>query len=662
MKDRKLTAENYNKYLEKVYASWLGKVIGVRLGAPIENWSNTQIEEKYGQLDNYPVDYGIFAADDDTNGPLFFVRALLNKKDISAKDVGDAFLNYIQEYSGFFWWGGVGVSSEHTAYENLKNKISAPASGSMKTNGSTIAEQIGGQIFSDCWAYVSGYDVKLAKDLAIKAASVTHDGNGIQGAIFVAAAITIAYQSDDIHEVLKEALTHLDKRMKYYQVAQDIIRFYQKYPYDYQKCLQYIFANYGYDKYPGVCHIIPNSALMIMAMCYGENDFSKTLCILAESGWDTDCNCGNVGSIMGALKGLKGIDEKWILPNNDIVNASSCIGYLNIQTISESAQLFAQLAMKLKGLRIPEYNHFLLPYATEGFFSDKQTLKVNEGLELEDEEIHHYAYYLPDDIYDARYDPVFSPLLYPGDELYFEMWSEAEAAVSIFIEDCELNRYYSETFIVEGPETITYRIPAKKNLFVHLFGLKVQEQCKLRSYQIIPHHVLNVDFKELPIDAYGPRYAGDKLYNIRGFNPHSGTFTLEKGKLCNSANDHSLITTGNIANEVKELSMAFTAENKIDAYLVCGFRGYMSFDAIGIRNNELLVLRKSDKYRRLKTVKIDEIKTGQVRLRICFNQNETVVYINGNKYILDYKNPPKGAVGILCLNDAKIKVSRFSCS
>jgi hypothetical protein len=58
----------------------------------------------------------------------------------------------------------------------------------------TIAEQIGGQIFSDCWGYVSGYDPKIAKELAIKASSVTHDENGIEGGIFVAVAICLAYK------------------------------------------------------------------------------------------------------------------------------------------------------------------------------------------------------------------------------------------------------------------------------------------------------------------------------------------------------------------------------------------------------------------------------------------------------------------------------------
>ena len=133
------------EYLRTTYAAWLGKVIGVRLGAPVENWSHERIMETYGNREGYLTDYGIFAADDDTNGPLFFVRALLEKDSITAADIGDAFLNYIPEYHGFFWWGGVGVSTEHTAYENLKNGIKAPRSGSREQNGLTIANRSAGR-------------------------------------------------------------------------------------------------------------------------------------------------------------------------------------------------------------------------------------------------------------------------------------------------------------------------------------------------------------------------------------------------------------------------------------------------------------------------------------------------------------------------------------
>ncbi|MBR0385965.1 MAG: ADP-ribosylglycohydrolase family protein, partial [Erysipelotrichaceae bacterium] len=215
----RLTHDTYRSYLETTYASWLGKNIGVRLGAPVEGWTHRQITEKYGHINGYVTDYDVFAADDDTNGPLFFVRCLLDKNNVTPEDVGDTFLNYIQEYSGFFWWGGPGVSSEHTAYENLRRGIKAPLSGSKRTNGTVSAEQIGGQIFSDCWGYVSGYDPVLAAGLAAKASSVTHDGNGIQGGIFVAVAICLAYQYEDIRQVIDEALEFLDHRMKYYRAC-----------------------------------------------------------------------------------------------------------------------------------------------------------------------------------------------------------------------------------------------------------------------------------------------------------------------------------------------------------------------------------------------------------------------------------------------------------
>ena len=98
----KLTPEKRDEYLKKVYAAWLGKVIGVRLGSPVENWTSDQIMAKYPKEEGYLVDYDIYASDDDTNGPLFFVRALLDNETIDAETIGNTFLNYLQEYKGFF--------------------------------------------------------------------------------------------------------------------------------------------------------------------------------------------------------------------------------------------------------------------------------------------------------------------------------------------------------------------------------------------------------------------------------------------------------------------------------------------------------------------------------------------------------------------------------
>ena len=39
------------EYIEKIYAGWLAKVIGVRLGAPIEGWTYEKIQTELGELD-----------------------------------------------------------------------------------------------------------------------------------------------------------------------------------------------------------------------------------------------------------------------------------------------------------------------------------------------------------------------------------------------------------------------------------------------------------------------------------------------------------------------------------------------------------------------------------------------------------------------------------
>ena len=45
-----------------------------------------------------------------------------------------------------------------------------------------------------------------------------------------------------------------------------------------------------------------------MALLYGDDDFQKSLMIVNTCGWDTDCNSGNVGCLLGIKNGLAGID------------------------------------------------------------------------------------------------------------------------------------------------------------------------------------------------------------------------------------------------------------------------------------------------------------------------------------------------------------------
>jgi ADP-ribosylglycohydrolase len=180
-------------YVERVYAGVLGKLIGVYLGRPFEGWSHERIMNELGEVWQYVHEQRglpLIVTDDDISGTFTFIRALEDygySRDITPTEIGETWLNYLVEGKTILSWAGLGCSTEHTAYLRLKHGVPAPLSGSIEMNGAIVAEQIGSQIFIDSWAMVAPGDPEFAADLARRAASVSHDGEAIYGAQFLAA-------------------------------------------------------------------------------------------------------------------------------------------------------------------------------------------------------------------------------------------------------------------------------------------------------------------------------------------------------------------------------------------------------------------------------------------------------------------------------------------
>src|SRR5687767_1679848 len=199
-------------YAERTYAGVLGKLVGVYLGRPFEGWWYDDIMKKLGEINGYVHDrlgMPLVVTDDDISGTFTFLRALPdygNTRDITAEQIGQTWLNYIIERTTILWWGGLGNSTEHTAYLRLKRGVSAPRSGSIALNGQVVAEQIGAQTFIDGWAMVAPGDPELAASLAGRAASVSHDGAAIHGAQVLAAMEAQAFVEQDISTLIETGL------------------------------------------------------------------------------------------------------------------------------------------------------------------------------------------------------------------------------------------------------------------------------------------------------------------------------------------------------------------------------------------------------------------------------------------------------------------------
>jgi len=152
-----------------------------------------------------------------------------------------------------------------------------------------VAEQIGAQIFIDAFGMVAPGNPELAAELARKAASVSHDGEAVHAAVVVAAMVSQAFVSQDMDDIIATALQQIPADSLIATIHRDVNEWVQA-DGDWRKTYDRIDEKYGYHKYGGNCHVVPNHAIMAMAWRYAPDDFYEAQKIINTAGWDTDCN------------------------------------------------------------------------------------------------------------------------------------------------------------------------------------------------------------------------------------------------------------------------------------------------------------------------------------------------------------------------------------
>jgi ADP-ribosylglycohydrolase len=469
-------------YVERVYAGVLGKVIGVYLGRPFEGWSYERIMEQLGEVWYYVNDRiahhpPLIVTDDDISGTFTFLRALEDygfSSDLTPAQIGQTWLNYLIERKTILWWGGIGNSTEHTAYMRLKKGILAPLSGSIELNGPIVAEQIGAQIFIDGWGLINPGDPQRAADFARRAGSVSHDGAAIHGAQVVAAMEAQAFVEQDIDRLLDVGMSVIPHDSIIYRMIGDL-REWQALDGDWRKTRERIVAQYGYKNYIGGCHMVPNHALIILSLLYGEGDFQKSLMIGNTCGWDTDCNSANIGCLMGIRNGLEGIGvskeagadwrgpvaDRLYLPTAD---GGRCVSDAVIETVH-----IVNAGRALRGLPpIAPKNgarfHFELPGSVQGFVSETSQLEVSNVLGHSQLEARSLALKLvsgagrvvtptfvpPADMSMPGYELIASPTLYPGQTVTACLEADAANAAALPVR-LFLNRYTLDGSLLHVP-------------------------------------------------------------------------------------------------------------------------------------------------------------------------------------------------------------------
>jgi len=313
-----------------VLGAWLGRCAGCALGKPVENWPRADIRRYLNRTGDYPIaDYipadGSVPAGYPDLHPHWAeavrgrIREMPRDDDLDFTIVG---LLVIETHGAGFtpadvaveWLGRFPFTAIHTAeraaYRNLIMGLEPPRTA---THANPYREWIGAQIRVDAYAYVAAGDPARAARLAFADASLSHTANGLYGAMWAAALIAAAFTAPSMDAALGTALSVVPPRSRLAEALRGVAALHAG-GVDWESARDVLEQRHGALS---PVHAINNAAVVAAALLWGEGDFTRTIGLAVQGGWDTDCNGATAGSAFGAMHGAAALPEHWTAPLHD---------------------------------------------------------------------------------------------------------------------------------------------------------------------------------------------------------------------------------------------------------------------------------------------------------------------------------------------------------
>ncbi|MBW2295370.1 MAG: ADP-ribosylglycohydrolase family protein [Deltaproteobacteria bacterium] len=326
-----------NELEPRIRAAWQGRVSGCMLGKAIEVFSMTAgrdalvdyleraralpLRDYIPYTDDAPEALfrpscrGCFdasAPDDDINYSVLALELLeAHGSALSTEHVARAWLNRLPV--------GATFTAERAAYRTLLLKAdewfpqgASPGFDLALCSDNPYNEWIGAQIRADVYGWVTPGDPDLASRLAGVDAGLSHRGDGVYGAVLVAAWGASIPVAQDLDSALSRACEHIPADSGAAAAV----------------ALGRELAQTGegpgqiHEQYATLSpvHTLNNLALVVWSLLRHPDDFSAAIGEVVTAGWDTDCNGATVGALW-ALQG-KPIPTQWTAPWRERIGVS----------------------------------------------------------------------------------------------------------------------------------------------------------------------------------------------------------------------------------------------------------------------------------------------------------------------------------------------------
>lgn len=314
----------------RIRAAWQGRISGCMLGKAVELFSMRQgTDELQRYLEDVQArplrDYIPFdaerapeillkgccreemsasLADDDINYSVLALMLLeAHGSHLQTEDVARAWLKHLPVGSTF--------TAERAAYKTLLSQGAEwfPEGAPLGFDIEACADNpfndwIGAQIRADLYGWVSPGRPELAASLAETDARLSHQGEGIYGAVVIAVMGSVLASGGAMSEAMSVARAAIPQGSACREVI-DLAESLRAQA-DGGARIRQVYADLN------VVHTVNNLGLVIWALLRHSDDFSAAIGEVVTEGLDTDCNGATVGALW-ALQG-KPLPQHWSAP------------------------------------------------------------------------------------------------------------------------------------------------------------------------------------------------------------------------------------------------------------------------------------------------------------------------------------------------------------
>lgn len=329
----------WDTFLDKVYGCWIGKCVSGTIGAPYEGYKGL-MSIKYD-----PILIKDMLPNDDLDLQILWLEVLEKKGTaFTTEDLADIFAEKCPYSPG-----------EYAIFKkNYALGIMPPLSG--KYNNNYYLQGMGCPIRSEIWACIAPGDPQLAADCSEKDGIMDHWGESVFAERHMAAMEAMAFTWEgDMKTLVLDSLAYIPDDCRYQKLVRDTVKWCDEYK-DWRTVYGMIMRCYGHSD---CTNMFQNMGITIMSLLLGNNDMLDTTMMALNCGFDTDCTCATVGSVIGILAGGKALMDQYKFEEQSYklsVNTTrrSDKVYDLAEDTAKAALLFTELNQNLVITDVPE--------------------------------------------------------------------------------------------------------------------------------------------------------------------------------------------------------------------------------------------------------------------------------------------------------------------